>query len=71
MAGQSIVASTGFAESVGIATILMKRISGAAFLRNLLVHLFQSNRHDCGQRTRITPNTPPWVSMIIFVDAPA
>ena len=40
MAGQSIVASTSFAEAVGIATVLMKRISGAALLGNLLMHFF-------------------------------
>lgn len=71
MAGQSIIASASFAKSVGIPTVLMKHISRGALLRNLLVHLCQGNRHGCGLMTRITPNTPPWISTIIFVDATA
>lgn len=50
MAGQSFVASARTTKTLGVTAVFMQRVDDTTLLGNVLMHLLESARHDCGER---------------------
>lgn len=64
MAGQSFVAGARTAKTLGVTAVLVQRVDDTTLLGNVLMHLLEGARHDCGEDS--SPALLPIISSIIF-----